>query len=257
MSKTLIVIPTPIGNEEVLNGCVSSIIKNTGELYKLVIVKNDFEGFAVSVNKGLKGLDDDYDGVVIMNDDTLVLKDWLIKMIEQANKEKKIGIVSGIRSAMRESHCAFICVYIKREVIDKIGILDERFVGGNYEDTDFCVRALDAGYDIVSLDCDVVRHYTSYTWQYNGKRLGFNKAMVENRERFKEKWKGTKWETKWDSQLCDKCQGIMTKKKEDNKETIFVCDKCKRFRRYVQSYQTEVNVFSGVESVSLLDNTLK
>ena len=36
---------------------------------------------------------------------------------------------------------AFLCTLIKKEVVDKIGGLDERFSPGNFEDDDFCLRA--------------------------------------------------------------------------------------------------------------------
>ena len=38
------------------------------------------------------------------------------------------------------------CLLFRRTLMDQIGLLDERFGIGCYEDDDFCRRALDAGY---------------------------------------------------------------------------------------------------------------
>ena len=35
------------------------------------------------------------------------------------------------------------CLLIKREVINKVGLLDEQFFPGNFEDDDYCMRILD------------------------------------------------------------------------------------------------------------------
>ena len=42
----------------------------------------------------------------------------------------------------------FPCVYIKRELLDRIGFLDERFSGYGSDDLDFCLRAELAGYKL-------------------------------------------------------------------------------------------------------------
>jgi GT2 family glycosyltransferase len=39
------------------------------------------------------------------------------------------------------------CLLAKKELIKKIGGLDERFGSGNFEDDDFCARAALAGYE--------------------------------------------------------------------------------------------------------------
>ncbi|MBQ4766872.1 glycosyltransferase [Pectobacterium versatile] len=57
------------------------------------------------------------------------------------------------------------CLLMKREVIDKIGILDERFESGYHSDDDFCRRAISHGMKIgLALDCFVFHfcHTTFY-----------------------------------------------------------------------------------------------
>jgi len=46
------------------------------------------------------------------------------------------------------------CLLIKRKVLDIVGLLDERFSPGNFEDDDLCVRIIKAGYRLfVCNDC--------------------------------------------------------------------------------------------------------
>lgn len=48
-----------------------------------------------------------------------------------------------------ERHLALICTYIKREVINKVGYLDEEtFVGYGFDDVDYCRRVRNAGYKL-------------------------------------------------------------------------------------------------------------
>lgn len=55
----------------------------------------------------------------------------------------------------------FFIVMIKREVFDKIGLLDEAFGMGAGEDTAFCIEAMKAGYKIASAcDGEVTRSET-------------------------------------------------------------------------------------------------
>ena len=70
----------------------------------------------------------------------------------------------------------FPCVYIKRELLDKIGFLDERFSGYGSDDLDFCLRAEMAGYKLA-----VTRLVTA--WHEDGRGGGpttFLKAMGRN-----------------------------------------------------------------------------
>ena len=46
----------------------------------------------------------------------------------------------------------------KREVINKVGLLDEQFFPGNFEDDDYCMRILEAKYKLV-LSKDTFIHH--------------------------------------------------------------------------------------------------
>jgi tetratricopeptide (TPR) repeat protein len=75
---------------------------------------------------------------------------------------------------------------IKREVMEKIGGLDLRFGMGNFEDDDYCMRALLAGFKCqIARDC-FVHHYGGRTFKSAG--IDYGKAIMTNWEIFRKKW---------------------------------------------------------------------
>lgn len=181
-----IIIPTCPGNEAILDRCITSILRNTKGEYNLIIIKNDFIGFAKAINKGLERTKED---VILLNDDTIVLEGWVDDFIKVSNKYDIIGQ----KNQMRPEHFPFWGVYIKRKVIDKIGLLDKRFEIGEWEDVDYCVRAIDAGFKLGETEHNLIIHpYPSTTLR----RLPEEKRekIKLNKQIFLDKWKGTKWE---------------------------------------------------------------
>jgi len=62
----------------------------------------------------------------------------------------------------------FFCVAIRRDVIDKIGMLDEAFGIGMFEDDDLCVRAINAGYRLLIAEGAFVYHKGSVSFSQLG-----------------------------------------------------------------------------------------
>jgi glycosyltransferase involved in cell wall biosynthesis len=54
------------------------------------------------------------------------------------------------------------CMYVRREVIDRIGLLDERYPMA-YEDVDWCLRAWQAGYQVIYFPASTLIHHESVT----------------------------------------------------------------------------------------------
>lgn len=78
------------------------------------------------------------------------------------------------------------CMLIKRNVLNMIGILDERFFPGNFEDDDLCVRIIEAGYKLfVCNDC-FIHHYGNATFKKEPER--FNNVIAINAQKFRQKW---------------------------------------------------------------------
>lgn len=75
---------------------------------------------------------------------------------------------------------------IKRCVYDKVGGLDERFSPGNYEDNDYGLRVLQAGYKNILCKNSFIIHYGSKT--FGKDPIAYNNIFIRNAEKFKEKW---------------------------------------------------------------------
>lgn len=77
---------------------------------------------------------------------------------------------------------------LKREALNQIGLLDERFFPGNYEDNDLCLRLMLAGYRNVLCRNSFLIHWGSSTFRKDVQRT--NRVLRKNHERFLKKWEG-------------------------------------------------------------------
>jgi GT2 family glycosyltransferase len=59
----------------------------------------------------------------------------------------------------------FYCAMIRRDVIEKVGLLGEQFGMGLGDDDDYCHRAQDAGFDLCYLGDLVIFHYHKMTFR--------------------------------------------------------------------------------------------
>lgn len=150
-------------------------------------------GFVKAVNQGLRASDAPY--VCILNNDTIPAPGWLEKMIRFADLHKEAGLLNpqcaghgnaGHGNAAINEHarileknedkymemnqCFGYCMLIKRELIDKIGYLDEAFGIGGYDDTDYSMRAHKAGYACVNVHSSYVYHKQHMSFNAMGDR---------------------------------------------------------------------------------------
>lgn len=117
--------------------------------------------YARNVNIGIAAAPPE-DDIVIVGDDVLVKTLNAFDLLAQTARSRVgvacvspsiIGPVGNplqkarASSAIIESptELCFVCVYIPRDWLDKVGELDERFVGYGCEDVDWCWRAKDLG----------------------------------------------------------------------------------------------------------------
>jgi len=170
-------------------------IKKTN--YTIIFNKENM-GFAKANNQGIKIAVGDY--LVLLNNDTEVTNNWLDELIAVAESEEQIGIVgsllfypdgkhiqhAGVRIARNGGnlwpyHTHLLeyytdlfneikteqfqavtgaCMLVKRDTINKVGMLDESFING-YEDLDFCFRANSKGLKVFLAHKSKVYHYES------------------------------------------------------------------------------------------------
>lgn len=187
---TTIAIPTYFANNTLMN-CIGSIMKNVKNP-KVIIYKNDI-GWLKACNEVMQSGTDD---IILLNDDTIILTDIVEEMSLLAYSDPTIGIVGGKSLSPNEivnnygiyvgidgntSHRYFgkrrdevnrveqqkavegSCIFIKREVIDRIGVFDEAYGMGYREEVDYCFRARESGYKVVSSPRAEYIHFVSQT----------------------------------------------------------------------------------------------
>lgn len=189
---------------------------------RIKIIRNYVNvGFPNAVNQGLKESSAEF--IVVANNDIIFTEGWASRFIEIADSDKRVGIVgpvsnivSGVQidkdaiyNSIEEMYqyaekvrtlrkgdlfqfprIAFLCTLIKKEVVDKIGGLDERFTPGNYEDDDFCLRAQLAGFKTVIAKDVFIHHFGSKSFKANGTEA-YKKRLETNRQIFVDKWGAT------------------------------------------------------------------
>lgn len=158
--------------------------------------------FARNVNLGIKAAVGD---VIIMNDDAVLETKFGMTSMSYAVREAKgtgacsaaiSGFVgntnqkpvspTGLRPEPRM--VAFVCVYIPRAVINKLGSLDERFVGYGFEDNDYCRRILGAKMTLAVYDGCVVRHGDSVDTSTFRSKPEISELFKKNKALYERKW---------------------------------------------------------------------
>lgn len=199
-----IIIPTVTSNYDLLQKCVNTFVKYKSPLvdYDFCIVPNEWTGFEPNVNKALKISTGDY--ILFTNDDVWIKKEgWDTQMIK-VFENNKIGMVSGTGYAWNDLP-AFWFVMISREVLDKVGLLDEGFVLYS-SDFDYGMRVKQEGYKIAHLR---LMPWIGHIFCATSKKIKNEKEIMKAmRKRFGEKWNidNTKFETRYldiDKQVLD------------------------------------------------------
>ncbi len=146
--------------------------------------------FARNVNVGIRAAGDD--DVLLLNDDALLANGHgFTRIAEAAEAHQYVGVWSAAvtapdRMGVNPVHVhvpglvrtnpwrtvskmvPFVAVYIRRDVINRVGLLDERFTGTidastpvyGGEDDDYCYRARECDYKIAVHNGCVVEHGT-------------------------------------------------------------------------------------------------
>lgn len=183
-----------------------------------VVHSAENKGFAGGVNLGLAHAEGH---VLLLNSDTLTPRGWLTRLEQALLSADDIGMVGprsncvsggqqidGLDFADMEAVDAYaaelaerhagrlrgvarlvgFCLLIRDKAVAELGAFDEGYGIGNYEDDDYCLRALRAGYRLcVAEDCFVF-HYGSRTFAGMGIVDGeWQELMRGNARRFEEK----------------------------------------------------------------------
>lgn len=179
-------------------------------------------GFSKANNIALKQARIDSDIILLNNDIEIYQNNWIYKLQQCANIENNIGLV-GCRLSSFQNNARFLmhagtympietlwgqqiggekdinqysldrevegvvfaCSYIKREVIEKVGYLDEDFFA-YFEDTDYCFRVKEKGYKVYYCgNVDLIHHQNVST---SVNKVSHNKIFIESQKIFEKKW---------------------------------------------------------------------
>lgn len=81
---------------------------------------------------------------------------------------------------------AGLCLLVRRELVQQIGLLDERFGIGNFEDDDWCLRARLAGWRLVIARDAFLHHEGHRTFRALG--VDYGATLADKEARFWAKW---------------------------------------------------------------------
>lgn len=143
----------------VANGCTDNTkeyAQSLGDQIKLIWV-DEAIGYTKATNMGIKQATGEY--VILLNNDTELLQQptntWLNMLEAPFIADPQVGLTGPLELYDNYSNAPvliFFCVMIKRDLFDKIGLLDEIFTPGGGEDIDFTIRANKAGYKSAVLE---------------------------------------------------------------------------------------------------------
>jgi GT2 family glycosyltransferase/tetratricopeptide (TPR) repeat protein len=181
-----------------------------------VILNDRNVGFAAAVNQGIAVATGQQ--VLLLNPDIIVTTGWLARLLKALKSDPKVGLVGpssnrvsgpqqvpvtyeelsaldGFAWSFGKQHdreleetdrLVGFCLLIRRETIDSVGLFDEQFEIGCFEDDDYCLRADRAGYRCLIARGAFVHHWGGRS--FSGSGADFAGIMARNGARFRAKW---------------------------------------------------------------------
>lgn len=238
-SKTSIIILT-YNNLDKTKDCIESIRKYTDKnSYEIIVVDNNSTddtklfleeqddikvifnesnvGFPMGCNIGIANAEETYD-ILLLNNDTIVTKNWLSNLKKCLYSDEKIGAVGAVSNnganlqgvdftynnfdemqnlasknnisdvkKWEEKVCLIgYCLLIKREVMDQLNGLDEGYTPGYIEDNDLSLNIIKLGYRLMLCHDSFIHHYLGISFRKDEDK--FNKIILKNRDYFEKKW---------------------------------------------------------------------
>lgn len=177
------------------------------------------QGYLHTVNDGIKACTCDI--VTLLNSDTFIPLDFGSRILACFEKDKNIGAASPVlahgnpfsvplagKSVYSDDEVVLLtekrngqakkiqplypdivfpdgaCFSVRRECFEKIGLFDEKYSPGYFEELDFCMRVVKAGYRTVFIDNLYVYHKSHASF---GKKKT-SEFMQRNKVLFRETW---------------------------------------------------------------------
>ncbi|MCZ8519162.1 MULTISPECIES: glycosyltransferase family 2 protein [Paenibacillus] len=193
-------------NDDSLGLCIRSGVK--------LISLPDNRGFPAACNLGMRLASGD--ALLLLNNDTQVTRGGIDNLMRCLYGSEDTGIVGPMsnyasgKQQMKETFTTIdetaermnrpdsrkwrdtlrvvgLCFLFRRELMERIGELDEQFSPGHFEDDDYCYRARQAGYKLKIAGDAFVYHQGSASFKREREEK-VQSLLRTNREKFIRKW---------------------------------------------------------------------
>ena len=186
-----------------------------------LIVNQENVGFPAGCNQGIKVAKEEND-IFLLNSDTVLLLNSLFYLRMGLYRDPQNGTAGSVSNATgnyqvamdfpddlqqldayvrkknlpsahpceQKTYLTGFALLIRREALNKVGLLDERYSPGYFEDNDYGIRMLEAGYHNVCCWNSFIFHYGSKSFGTDEKR---DELVEHNLNQFKEKWGFHPW----------------------------------------------------------------
>jgi GT2 family glycosyltransferase/glycosyltransferase involved in cell wall biosynthesis len=221
------------------NGSTDGTLEYLRGLAWITLIENGQNlGFTRGNNIALRAAPPDADVVLLNNDIEIPQNDWLRRLQQTADSGADVGVVGcrmvhpngqllhvgaymtpsflgvqigdlekDINQHIYDKDCeaiVFACAYIKRKVLDRVGLLDEDYF--TYcEDSDYCMKARMHGYRTVCCGGVTLIHIQNASTATN--KVCFHGMLGKSREVFIRKWgdwfrdERYRWRLGWQSEM--------------------------------------------------------
>lgn len=200
------------------NGSTDGTLQYLQEQDDVILIANSENvGAPFARNQGLEIARGEY--VMFFDNDIVATKDWLKILVEHSKNNPDIGLigpmsnyVSGAQfvpdssfEKIEDMHAfaeeltkensgqllpahrlILFAMFATRAVVDKIGGMDPLYGKWGFEDDDYCLRALIAGFKLAVAKDVFIYHKGSSTSE--AANIDYSKLLEENWENFKQKW---------------------------------------------------------------------
>lgn len=250
MNRNLVTIIIPCFNAvNYTKQCLKSVLKHTLIPYELILINNgstdgtkkyfnslqktlkttqylqkiqilQFEnnlGVAKSLNLGISKSIGKY--FCYLNNDIIVTKDWLYKMVKIFKKDCKIAAIGTVFNKLQDEYFVKkvekdkniidevakvisilnhnkiklattihgLCMFIKKSVFKKVGLFNENFYPCFGEDIEFCERLKKNGYKLVDAMDVFIFHYwhkSVKSKEFDGKYKNIRKVIAKHQKQY-------------------------------------------------------------------------
>ena len=182
-------------------------LKKRTDVHTTIVTNEQNVGWVKAINKGMELSDAPY--LCFQNDDTIVTHGWLKKMINILNKNEKFGLINPswqgrpasvsidqYNSILEKNSGSFIetdlcrgfSIVFKRSVAEKIGKVDEIYSPAYFDDSDYSMTAMDAGFLCLKALDTYVYHHMNVTFFEVLKGKKWNELFEKNKLIYYKKW---------------------------------------------------------------------